>query len=254
MTKRVFVLDMDDTLIDNVHDYADPILDSVREIISALGSRAPHVTHIVTREQEIDLRRRSEINPTTGKPFGYSMDRFPGTLVETYREFCLQANVEPSPEIESRLFRTGLGAFDEGLYRKNIKPGALEIVDFINHQHDVCMLLTAGDPRVQRKKIKALGQASDRFWGGIKIVDRKTPQVFQEMVNEFVGYEFYSVGNNYESDIMPALEVGFRGGLIFVETWEVIGRRQEILAKVDHSRCDVLDNISEITKYYGDSR
>lgn len=45
--KKLFVFDLDDTLIDNVHDYADPLLDACRLIIKTLGNKAPHVSKII---------------------------------------------------------------------------------------------------------------------------------------------------------------------------------------------------------------
>jgi phosphoglycolate phosphatase-like HAD superfamily hydrolase len=55
--RKIFIWDLDDTLLDNVHDYANPLLDACRAIIRYLGSRAPHVTGIIELEQEIDKRR-----------------------------------------------------------------------------------------------------------------------------------------------------------------------------------------------------
>lgn len=250
MSKKVLVFDLDDTLVDNVHDYAEPILDGIRTIIRTLGPKAPHVTKIALMEQEIDLARRRDINPNTGHFFGYSMERFPGSLAEVYRRICKESCTHSLAEVEAELYQIGLRAFDESMYKRKIKPGVLETIDFLNDRGDICMLLTKGDKRVQSKKIAALGQASLRFWSGIKIVENKTPEIFKRMVRRFEGYSFYSVGNSYESDIVPALAVGFKGVLIYVETWETIGKREEIFRGVDHSRCLVFDDISQIQSEY----
>ena len=79
--KKLFVFDLDDTLIDNVQDYANPILNACGLINQTLGSRAPHVSKLIAIEQEIDKRRIKEINPDTNKPYLYSMERFPSSLV-----------------------------------------------------------------------------------------------------------------------------------------------------------------------------
>src|SRR3989344_4171220 len=188
---RVFVFDLDDTLMDNVHDYAGPILDMARVIIREWGSRAPHVSVIIAKEEEIDKARVHEVN-----------------------------------------------------------PDALSTIRFLYEQKDVPMLMSKGDRRVQSNKFSAL-RARDNFLRA-SIVDNKTPRHFLQMINGYKGYVPYSVGNDYEKDIVPALEAGFTGVFIPAETWEVIGRMDEILAKVDRSRCLVLNNLGEIKERYGE--
>src|SRR3990167_3952598 len=107
MAGKLFVFDLDDTLIDNVHDYAQPILDATSLIVEELRSKAPHVTRIINLEQEIDSRRVKEINPQTGKPFLFSMDRFPGSLVEVYRHICKEARVPSKGIVDAKLFSIG---------------------------------------------------------------------------------------------------------------------------------------------------
>ena len=123
MANKVWVFDLDDTLIDNVHDYAQPILDAASYIIKVLGAKAPHVSAIIGMEEEIDKRRVKEINLTTGKIFGYSMQRFPGTMVQLYREICREAGVAEEYDHEEKLYAIGMGAFDQKRYQENIKPG-----------------------------------------------------------------------------------------------------------------------------------
>src|SRR3989344_4876632 len=159
MTEKLFVFDLDDTLIDNVHDYAQPTLDATSLIVEELRSKAPHVTKIINLEHEIDSRRVKEINPSTGKPFLFSMDRFPGSLVEVYRHICGQAKVESQVNVEEQLFEIGLMAFDENKYKFNIKPGAKFVVDFLKDHGDTTVLLTKGDRDVQTKKVTALENA-----------------------------------------------------------------------------------------------
>lgn len=247
---KVFVFDLDDTLMTNVHDYAEPILDMARVIIRELGPKAPHVSVIIAKEEEIDKARVGEVNPTTGEKFLYSMERFPGTMVATYVFFCEKAKVKPKKSVERELYEIGMQAFNTARYRDNIYPEAISTINFLNKQGDVSMLLSKGDARVQLNKFSALD--AGHVFSRSRIVDSKLPGSFKRIT---VGYEervFYSVGNDYEKDIMPALEAGFKGILIPVETWEVIGRMDEILAKVDRSRCLVLNKLSELKERYGE--
>lgn len=250
---KLFVFDLDDTLIDNVHDYAEPILNGCREIIRVLGNKAPHVSKIVEMEQATDERRVKEINPLTGKPYLFSMERFPGTLVEVYREICKKAGVRPEKATEENLYNIGLTAFDESRYRQNINPQAVPVLSFLKVQGDILYLYTKGDSGVQEKKVRALTLACESdYFSEIFYVNEKTADFFRDCTLLFPGHTHYSVGNSYASDIKPALEAGFQGIFIPVETWDVLGKMAAIVAEVDRSRCIVLKNLVELTHCYGE--
>src|SRR3989344_4717341 len=234
--RNAWVFDLDDTLMSNVHDYAFPILNACKLVIDTLGDAAPHVSAIVALEQEIDSRRVAEINPATNQPYGYSMERFPTSLVEVYREICRRVGKSPIRSVESELLYTGLKAFDSSRYRKNVYSDTFPVLDFLEKKGDLILLLTKGDKRVQGRKLSVL-DAGKRFCSVRVVESKKTPEVFTEMAKGLESYRLFSVGNDYEKDIVPALGVGYRGVWIPVETWEVIGRLDEIRARVDQSRC-----------------
>jgi len=246
---KLFVFDLDDTLIDNVHDYSEPIMGMARIIISELGSRAPHVSSIIAIEDELDLRRKSEINPLTGEPFGYSRDRFPGTLVETYRFICKKVGAKPVTAVETKLYFEGNKAFDPSQYARNIKPRAGEVLNFLRSMGNVVMICTAGDLLVQNYKLSALRSRGISFHVA-RVVDKKTPDVFRELAGNTSGYKLYSVGNNYKSDIEPALEVGYSGVYIPAETWETIGKMDKIKETINKDRCLELASLSDLMERY----
>lgn len=249
MAGKLFVFDLDDTLMDNVHDYAEPILRMCQVIIDELGSRAPHVSALITLEQQIDLNRRGEINPKTGRVYGYSMDRFPTSLVKTYTTICEKSGVQPSKNTESSLYYTGIGAFDACRYKKNIKPDVMNVISFLKGIADRIVLCTAGDPVVQNKKIETLESVNVKF-DDVVVVEKKTQAIFAGLARDFDGSK-YSVGNNYKSDIVPALEAGYRGIYIPIETWETIGQMDKVLAEVDLSLCDKFNSLHDIQTGYG---
>ena len=248
---KLFVFDLDDTLIDNVHDYAEPLLDACRFIIRMLGNKAPHVSKIIALEQEIDKRLVKEINPSTEKPYFWSMERFPTSLIEVYREICRQSKVMTDKSAEEQLYDIGLRAFDETMYKRNIHPDALSVLDFFRKQSDVCLLCSKGDPKVQEKKVAALHSVGINHFAAVRIVDEKTPEVFREIVGRFGHCSPFSVGNSYSSDIRPALDAGFRGIYIPVETWETIDKMNSILSEVDIEKCIVLQNLKDLKTQYG---
>ena len=250
MKGKLWVWDLDDTLLFNVHDYAWAITEIPRVIVEALGSMAPHVRVIIDMAAGIDKQRLHEINPATGELYLYSMERFPGSGVETYREICDKGGIDPDPAVEERLYQTGMDAFDESRYRRNIMPGAKGVLELLAAKGDIQVLLTKGDPRVQERKINALREAGLDCFDKIMIVDTKDPAMFRPITEEFPDLTPISVGNSYESDILPALEAEYLGIYIPLETWETVGKMDEIKAGVDESRCRILSNLPEIIAIY----
>lgn len=260
MARKLFVFDLDDTLMDNVHDYSQPILDAVGYIVQVVGAKAPHVAEIIRMEQEIDKRRVAEIDPETGRPFGYSAKRFPGTLVEVYKEICRKAGIATEPCCEEDLYQIGLGAFAESNYSRNVKWNCGHVAKELQARGDSLMILTKGDPAVQDKKILALrsvvGELHDFLFAQTKIVEtNKTPEVFKELLKmgEMLNLgplPAYSIGNDYDKDIVPALVAGYKGIWIPCETWETIGKMDEIRARVDTKRCLIMNNLSELLTRY----
>lgn len=252
-----FVFDLDDTLMDNVHDYSEPILDATRLIIDAVGHRAPHVVQIINMYQEIDLSRRKQIDPTTGTHYGYSKRRFPGSLVETYRAICQRVDWAPLEEIEKEIWAVGLNAFSEVRYARNIKRSAVELLRFLVDSKDGVAILTKGDLEVQKTKIDCLFKVCRERGCNtakiqVRIVDtEKAVSDFSEIKQSMPECDpWYVVGNDYHKDIEPALEVGFYGFWIPVETWESLGKIQEIKNSMNKGRCNDYDALDKILAIY----
>lgn len=251
---NLIVWDLDDTLMDNVHDYSSSILESINTIVQVLGRRAPHVKEIMRIEDEIDTARITQINPKTGEQFLFSKDRFPGSLAETYRYICVEVGVQPYQSVEDRLWEIGSRAFDKNRYRKNIHPAAKNILLTAKAQGFVQVLMTKGDTWVQERKLEALDRAGllDVFsW--TEIVPQKGQAEFREVIAEFEGqYDCapalaVSIGNSYGSDIEPALDVGFSGILVPVWNWEEIQQKDELLAKAEsRSGVVVVDGLENV--------
>lgn len=258
MAGKVFVFDLDDTLIDNVHDYAEPILDTCRLIVRTLGRKAPHVDAIIALEHEIDSRRVKEINPKTGRPYLYSMERFPGSMVEVYREIAKRAGVTPDPGFEKEFYEIGMGAFNEDRYAKNIVSSVKPVLDYLKSKGAKLALLTKGDERVQSRKIYALERAGVSHFHASKVLDQKTLASFKIIARDAIGnhfdlfnqYDIYSVGNSYDSDIKPAIEAGFKGILIPVETWDLIGKMDDVIREAKEAGVLVFNDLADIITRY----
>jgi len=239
---KVFIFDLDDTLYWNVHDYCYPILEFEKFMLDILGHKAPHITVIRKLEGEIDRGRV--------KKFGYSMERFPGTLVETYKTICSWAGVAFDKKIAEKIWQIGMKAFDPEIYKKKgLVEGVEEVLNFLKKQGDGLALLTRGDERVQQLKINALRLA--RWFYHIHIVPSKGSSIFRAIAKAFKEKNaVYSVGNSLKSDIEPALEAGLSGIYIPCETWEFDENKEEMSKTTGKGRLFIFKEIIEIRNRY----
>lgn len=247
---KVFIFDLDDTLYWNVHDYCYPVLEFEKFLLDLLGHKAPQITAFRKLEKETALKLVHEINPKTGQEFGYSIDRFPKTLVETYRTICSKERLKFKQEIADEIWKIGTKAFDPEMYkRKGLVRGAEEVLDFLREQGDELVLLTRGDKQVQQLKIDALRLG--RWFYHIHIVPSKDSTMFRAMAKAFEEKEvIYSVGNSLKSDIEPALRAGLSGIYIPYDTWEFEEKPEEILSGINKSRLFIFKEIIEIKNRY----
>ena len=239
--KKVFVFDLDDTLYWNKHDYCYAILKFEKFLLHTWGRRAPYIMVINQLFCQIDRDRVPY--------YGYSMERFPGSMVKCYEEICQHEGIPFDDKIAKQIETIGYGAFSEKNYRrKGLVKGAKEVLTFLKKQGDTLILLTKGDERVQRSKISVLklGQWFDEIY--IELTSKI--ETFKRIAGEQNADKIWSVGNSFKSDIKPALGAGLKGIYIPYETWESKGEKERVLKTLDRSLVLVFNEIIEIKKNY----
>ena len=219
--EKVFLFDLDDTLLWNEYTYSLAAIEFFEFLIKIFNNRLPFIGGIAKRVEEISHQLVSEFNPETGEAFGFSMNRFPETLVRSYKELCENGWGKIDPSIAHSIYDIGNKAFDKELYKKaGMVPGAKRTLLFLLAQENVRLrLLTKGDPEVQRRKIDALELGS--FFHSIEIVPNKDVALFffwKERLSKDA--KIFSVGNSFSSDIKPALEAGISAIFIPCYTWK----------------------------------
>jgi len=248
--RKVFIFDLDDTIYWNKHDYSYPILEFEKFLLDTLGHQAPHVDVIRRLFSEIDRRRVHEINLATGLLYGYSMERFPDSMVECYRQICQREEIPFDSKIAGKLTEIGYEAFSEKLYeKKGLVKGTAEVLTYLKEQKDYLILLTKGDKQVQGRKISAL--KLEQWFDQIFIQPLKTVETFKGLaVRIHNATAVWSVGNSLATDIKPALEAGMRGIYIPYETWESQDEGRKALKILDPNQVLVYNEIIEIKKNY----
>ncbi len=143
---RVFIWDLDDTLIWTSWAYSRAFAKFHEYMTQLFDYRLLELRTLGTISEEIDKALIKKVNPDTDKPYGYGMDRFPMSLVETYKWLCGHGYGKYHEMVARCVKLIGMEAFDPlGYKQQGLVKGAKETLDFIRDQDDIQILLTKGE-------------------------------------------------------------------------------------------------------------
>lgn len=237
----VWIFDLDDTLMRTAELYTRKIKKAYYYMRKYhLREHAPTLAQFMQKQLEIDSDLRRRINPVTKKPYYYAMERFPLSLVETYEYFCQESKLKFSHEVADGVKAIGFEVYmSVKAYKKQFKPEVWEVLPFLKKQGDVLVLLTKGDKRVQMKKIRAMKKLGLlKYFSAYYIVYDKNRETFRGIKRRFSRSSrrtaFVSVGNEYPSDIEPAIGAGCFG--IYIPIATAAAWHKGKMEKIEESR------------------
>lgn len=247
--KKAFIFDLDDTLMWNEYTYSLAFIEFYEYLRKLWDNRIPYIGSVAKRGEEITHDMVIQINPDTGKPYGFTMERFPTSLVRTYKELCDKNFGVFDDAIASNVYKIGLKFCAQHNYvEQGLVNGAQDVLYFLKQQKCPLFLVTKGDSRVQQIKIDAL--KFKPWFVEIAIVDNKTPETFLEYVRRFSGHKIWSVGNSFYSDIQPAIQAGCGGIYIPCYTWKI----EELPEDYDKATVITVQTILELPNLYESGR
>lgn len=236
---KTFIFDYDDTLAFNMIDYSFAKIKFLEWIVNKIGPRVPDIDEIVNIETTIDKAAVAKM--------GFSMQRFPTSLRETYRTICEQLKIQLHDKDLQTAYDIGMIAFDELSWEKRgLVKGAEETLNYLGEQKDELILLTKGDVEVQNRKLSA---TNCRRWFGeqMYIVPKKNKEIVLDVVGDRDKTNVFHVGNGIRSDVEPALEAGIGAIYVPFETWAY---EKEHKGVPEHPRLIIFDSIIEIKNQY----
>ncbi len=201
---NLWVFDLDGTLITSGIDYARAVFHWGLMLIDEMEHQAPHYEKFIEFLRDIDKERF--------KTMRAHRERFPGSMVEAYREVCRHAGIEPDPSIEKKSWEIGMTALSEETYRdRGMIPGAEEILDFLREKGDPICCITAGDSIVQWMKWRGYNLRrffpSQREYRVVKWDKLPTLKLLRKLHRDQTAV---MVGDSIGSDLVPAAKVGYR--------------------------------------------
>jgi putative hydrolase of the HAD superfamily len=160
------------------------------------------------------LQRRLDIENVAR--FGLSPERFPTSSVEAYERLSESSGRAPDPSVVESIRALAARVFESAAPVANGAEGVL--ADLIRTHRLV--LLTRGDPAVQRKRLADSGLES--FFERVEIVPDKNAAVFRDLLSALAiaPDQSWSIGNSVPSDINPALACGMSAIWVDADVWE----------------------------------
>lgn len=249
--ERVWVLDLDGTLMDTLLLYLAPIARACKIIMQELGNKSPSENMIRMRHNALDRAMINEINPETGHPYKLCKGRFPLSLARIYRVLCEEAKIPPKKVIENQLRRIGMTTFDKRQYPSKVKPFVSLLLRQLRKRGDRIFIVTKGDETVQGDKRDAFCKLGLLEYVDAFLIpeDDKTPY-FRAIKQKYgARARYYSVGDTYDDDIVPSLKSGYFG--IYIPSqgnWKELGKLTEINKRRSKKRTVRYRHLSDILR------
>lgn len=228
---RLITLDLDDTLMWCGADYGDAK--------QQFGEYAA-AKHDVSASTAVEVL--NEFDKRNVEENGLSMDRFPRSFEDAYRHLA----DDPSDDAIEHVRGLARSVFKstEEYGERGYMDGAEELLQALNEQSFELHLITAGDPRVQQRKIDGLGLNSYMDDTHIVPMDTKSERI-RTLIDEtpYSASETYHIGNSLQSDIRAALEADANAIYIPTHQWRDVDDADYYR---NHNRVAIYDSASQL--------
>lgn len=198
MTKQTLLFDLDDTLI-HCNKYFQGVIDHFAEQLALwFAEYRLGIDEIKQKQLDIDISGVTQ--------FGFTLEHFPQSLVDTYLHFAAVYGRPVSGRETAWLKDLGWSVYDQDAEPYPYMTETLEELRTDGHQ--LC-LYTGGVPAVQQKKVKKAGL--EAFFENRMFVRRhKNTEALDEILKSgpFDRKRTWMIGNSIRTDVLPALENG----------------------------------------------
>ncbi|MFC4769627.1 HAD family hydrolase [Effusibacillus consociatus] len=199
MKTQHILLDLDDTLI-HCNRHFTLTREKFLDHMMVLFQDYPIDRDLVDKTQQ-------QIDVAGVEQKGLGKNRFPESLVQTYRLMCGKYGKTPNKQEEKEIFQLGHSVYD---FEVELYPDALSTIEQLIRQGHELYLYTGGDFKIQTQKVLNAGldgifPEERRF-----ICEHKNTLILKKILRRenLDPSHTWMVGNSARNDIRPALELG----------------------------------------------
>lgn len=204
-TTKAIVFDGDDTLW-----VTQPLFDQAKAELAKVVRKKLGINSFET------LTELDKIDIANIPKMGFSPERFPTSLVETFVVLCASKGLVPSDAEKQRIYSIGAAIFTKP---PTLLKDAKSVLSLLSQSYEL-ILYTLGDVAIQKRVIKAL--KLERFFSDtIYIVPEKNRSQLEKVLESrsLSPDEVLVVGNSIRSDINPALQLGIKCVWVNQHSW-----------------------------------
>jgi putative hydrolase of the HAD superfamily len=161
------------------------------------------------------IKLLDEVDSDAVSRLGFRKIRFPLAMTETYLRLCDEQDLNVEPADVSAVFTIAQCVFES---LPAVFVDTLQVLERLRQSFRL-VLLSAGEPDVQHKKIEAWSMA--KYFRHVSIVPVKSSSEFESILTRELcrPSDAWSIGNSIRSDIEPALQLGMNAILVNRPTW-----------------------------------
>lgn len=200
-----YFFDLDDTLIVTQETYVAINIKTAGLVRGILGEKET-VENILAMMEKIDIKNSAK--------YGFIMERFPKSWVETLNLFADIYDVHTSKDEEMWVYDSANNVYETVLPLYEDTISALDRISKLGHP---MIIMTAGETKVQEKRI--MDSNLKHYFDEVHVVPTKNPDIFRKVLGTRNPQECVMIGNSLKSDIYPALEMNMYAVHLQRETW-----------------------------------
>jgi len=204
---KAIIFDLDDTLVKTSKLYSQAREDFY-QLIKKYEITSSNIEKVLNKLDEIDIKNVLK--------YGFSRERYPISLGETYEFFAKRNEQKIDEKIRKEFEEIGWKVYQKV---PELVEDVYFVLDLLVKKYTL-VLATLGDPIVQENKLKLTGLK--KYFSKVYIMKYKNIEEYEDIIKEMKlkRQETWLVGNSIRSDLNPGLKLGLNCILIPFFAWK----------------------------------
>jgi len=204
---KAIIFDLDDTLVKTSKLY-NQAREDFYQLIKKYEITSSNIEKVLNKLDEIDIKNVLK--------YGFSRERYPISLGETYEFFAKRNEQKIDEKIRKEFEEIGWKVYQKV---PELVEDVYFVLDLLVKKYTL-VLATLGDPIVQENKLKLTGLK--KYFSKVYIMKYKNIEEYEDIIKEMKlkRQETWLVGNSIRSDLNPGLKLGLNCILIPFFAWK----------------------------------